>query len=112
MSLLVRIRADALGGEMTVEHVILASLGIAVLALLVSRDRLSQRVQILEIRLERLLRHVGFDPDPNPPASEDVAALARVPGGKIAAIKAYRKQTGAGLREAKAEVERLMEKGV
>jgi ribosomal protein L7/L12 len=32
-------------------------------------------------------------------------------GAKIAAIKAYRRQTGAGLRESKAAVERLMQKG-
>lgn len=34
-------------------------------------------------------------------------ALARTPGGKIAAIKAYRLQTGAGLKKAKEAVERM-----
>ncbi len=47
--------------------------------------------------------------DPNPPVTDEVAALARTPGGKIAAIKAYRKQTGAGLKEAKDAVERFAE---
>ncbi len=79
--------------------------------LLFSRDRLNQRVRTLEIRLERLLRHVGFDADRIPPASDAVATLARTPGAKIAAIKAYRQETGATLREAKAEVERLARDG-
>jgi ribosomal protein L7/L12 len=95
----------------TVENMMSAFLALVVLALLFSRDRLKMRVSRLEVRLEKLLRHVGFDPDPNPPATADIAVLARTPGGKIAAIKAYREQTGAGLREAKAEVERLMEQG-
>jgi ribosomal protein L7/L12 len=89
-----------------------AFLGLAVLGLMVSRDRLNQRLNTLEARLEKLLLHVGFDADPNPPATEDVAVLARTPGAKIAAIKAYRRQTGAGVRESMAEVERLRKKGV
>jgi ribosomal protein L7/L12 len=88
-----------------------AFLCLVVLGLMVSRDRLNRRVNTLEVRLEKLLLHVGFVADPNPPATDDVAVLARTPGAKIAAIKAYRKQTGAGLRESKAVVERLMEKG-
>ena len=48
-------------------------------------------------------------PDPPPP---DPAALARVrpilsSEGKIAAIRAYREDTGAGLREAKLAVDTL-----
>jgi ribosomal protein L7/L12 len=88
-----------------------AFLSLVALGLMISHARLKQRVNTLEVRLEKLLLHVGFDADPNPPATDDVAVLARTPGGKIAAIKAYRKQTGAGLRESKAVVERMMEKG-
>jgi ribosomal protein L7/L12 len=88
-----------------------AFLFLVVLGLMISRDRLNRRVNTLEVRLEKLLLHVGFDADPNPPATDDVAVLARTPGAKMAAIKAYRKQTGAGLRESKAEVERLMKGG-
>ena len=47
-----------------------------------------------------------------PPAPPDAAALAAVrpilaSDGKIAAIKAYREQTGTGLREAKLAVDTL-----
>jgi hypothetical protein len=89
------------------EHVVSIFLSLVILGLLVSRDRLNKRVCNLEIRLEKLLLHVGFEADPKPPATNDVAVLACTPGAKIAAIKAYREQTGAGLREAKMEVERL-----
>lgn len=90
------------------QSVVSIFLGLVLLGLLISRDRLNQRVRHLETRLERLLLHLGFDADQIPPATDEVKALARTPGGKIAAIKAYRQQTGAGLREAKTEVERLM----
>lgn len=90
------------------QQVISIFLGLAVLGLLISRDSLNQRVHNLETRLGRLQLHLGFDADQIPPASDEVKALARTPGSKIAAIRAYRQQTGAGLREAKAEVERLM----
>jgi ribosomal protein L7/L12 len=66
------------------------------------------RLRNLELRLARLFKHVGFDADAKLPASEEVKALAGTPGGKIAAIRAYREQAGAGLKEAKEEVERLM----
>ncbi len=80
---------------------------LALSGLFFSLDRLSRRVSTLEMRLQRLLRHVGFDADRIPAASAEVIALARTPGAQIAAIKAYRQQTGASLREAKAEIERL-----
>jgi ribosomal protein L7/L12 len=38
---------------------------------------------------------------------DDVKVLARTPGSKIAAIKLYREQTGASLKEAKDAVERM-----
>jgi ribosomal protein L7/L12 len=100
-----------MNGEMIMESFMSALLGLGVLGWMISLGRLKQRVDILEVRLEKLLLHVGFDADPNPPATDDVAVLARTPGAKIAAIKAYRRQTGAGLRESKAAVERFMQKG-
>jgi hypothetical protein len=35
------------------------------------------------------LPHVDFVADPNPPITDEVKVLARRPGAKIAAIKAY-----------------------
>lgn len=75
------------------------------------QTRSEARLHNVELRLARLLKHVGFDADAKLPASEEVKSLAGTPGGKIAAIKAYREQTGAGLKEAKEEVERLMRSG-
>ena len=73
------------------------------------QTRMEKRLRDLEVRFEKLLRHVDFVADPNPPITDDVRVLARTPGAKIAAIKAYRQQTGAGLKEAKEAVEKLME---
>jgi LmbE family N-acetylglucosaminyl deacetylase len=75
-----------------------------------SQTRVEKRLRDLEVRFEKLLLHVGFAADPNPPITDDVRVLARTPGAKVAAIKAYRQQTGAGLKEAKEAVERMMEK--
>ena len=72
-----------------------------------SRSQLARRALDLEIRLHKLQAHVGFVTDANPPITEDVKVLAQTPGSKIAAIKLYRQQTGAGLKEAKAAVERM-----
>jgi len=76
-------------------------------SLLRSNERLQKRVLDLEIRLHKLQEHIGFVADPNPPITDEVKLLARTPGSKIAAIKLYRQQTGAGLKEAKDAVERM-----
>jgi hypothetical protein len=72
-----------------------------------SNERLQRRVRILEIRLDKIQQHIGFVADPTECIMEDVKVLARTPGSKIAAIKLYRDQTGAGLREAKDAIERM-----
>ena len=79
------------------------------LALTRSSARTEQRLVDLQVRFEKLARHVGFvpDADPTPLVTDDVRMLARTPGSKIAAIKLYRQQTGAGLKEAKDAVERM-----
>jgi LmbE family N-acetylglucosaminyl deacetylase len=76
-----------------------------------SQTRMEKRLRDLEVRFEKLLLHVGFVADPSPPITDEVRVLARTPGAKIAAIRAYRQQTRAGLKEAKEAVERLMETG-
>jgi len=72
-----------------------------------SNGELQKRVLELEIRLHQLQKHVGFVTDAKPPITDDVRVLAQTPGSKIAAIKLYRQQTGAGLKEAKAAVEEM-----
>ncbi len=72
-------------------------------------ERLQKRVLDLEVRLHKIQEHLGFVADPSPPVTDDVKVLARTPGSKIAAIKLYRQQTGAGLKDAKDAVERMME---
>jgi LmbE family N-acetylglucosaminyl deacetylase len=74
-----------------------------------SQTRMERRLRDLEVRFEKLLLHVGFVADPSPPITDEVRVLARTPGAKIAAIRAYRQQTGAGLKEAEEAVEKLME---
>jgi hypothetical protein len=77
------------------------------LSLVRSNERLQKRVLELEIRFHKLQDHIGFVADSDPPVTDDVKVLARTPGSKIAAIKLYRQQTGAGLKEAKEAVERM-----
>ncbi len=64
----------------------------------------------LEAKVDLLLKNanIKYDPVANAP-SEVIEALRR--GAKIEAIKRYREQTGAGLREAKDFVERLQSAG-
>ena len=76
-----------------------------------SKSVLAQRqLDRIEAKLDRILEHLGLDFD------EDAAGLATVSsavrdlaaqGRKIEAIKLLREETGAGLSEAKAVVDRL-----
>jgi len=77
------------------------------LSLLRSNEQLQKRVLDLEIRLHKLQNHIGFVADLSPVITDEVKVLARTPGSKIAAIKLYRQQTGAGLKEAKAAIEQM-----
>jgi ribosomal protein L7/L12 len=58
----------------------------------------------LERKIDLILNHLGVDP--NQGANEKVMELLKA-GQKIQAIKLYREQTGAGLKEAKDYVESL-----
>ena len=67
------------------------------------RDRLAR----VEQKLDLLLTHAGLDY--TPPAKSTWQALAdEGPARKIAAIKVYREETGAGLAEAKRAVEEYL----
>ncbi|MFE2515033.1 ribosomal protein L7/L12 [Streptomyces mirabilis] len=92
----------------------MGTLGFFVLAMIVFacyaglEGRLSRndrRIARVEKKLDRILDHLGLaEPDPE---LEQVVALARE-GRKIQAIKVYREVTGAGLKEAKDAVDRLV----
>ena len=57
--------------------------------------------------IDRALEAHGIDFDPYPGLDERIALEART-SGKISAIKMYRRETGADLREAKEAVESIM----
>ncbi len=70
-------------------------------------ERLRKRVEILETRVDNLMKNAGFDvTKPVSDASEEVMELL-LTGRKVEAIKAYRRATGASLQDAKKYVESL-----
>jgi ribosomal protein L7/L12 len=69
-----------------------------------NRDRLTR----VEQKLDLLLTHAGLDYTPAPKAAWQALA-DEGPARKIAAIKAYREETGAGLADAKRSVEKYIE---
>jgi hypothetical protein len=68
-----------------------------------SSDNL-QRLRRIERKVDLILSHLGIDPSQG--VSQQVMEHMKA-GQKIQAIKAYREQTGAGLKEAKDHVEGL-----
>lgn len=61
----------------------------------------------LERKLDAILVHLGVEfPDMSPELRQEIQQLVNQ-GKKIEAIKLYREQTGAGLKEAKDAVESL-----
>jgi hypothetical protein len=78
-----------------------------VLTVAIAQYRLSMRLRRQEELLARLTARLGLDPALPVEPSETVKQLARSPSSYIAAIKTYREQSGVGLVEAKAVVDRL-----
>ena len=69
-----------------------------------------ERLARVEQKLDLLLAHAGVDHAPAPKAAWQALA-DEGPARKIAAVKAYREETGAGLAEAKRAVEEYVGKG-
>ena len=63
-----------------------------------------RRLRRIERKIDLILKHLGLDPDQG--VNQQVMELVKA-GQKIQAIKLYREQTGAGLKEAKEYVEGL-----
>jgi ribosomal protein L7/L12 len=90
---------------MTIPEYLLAFLLICnAIALLSSRTRYSPDV---ERKLNLILVHFGIDPTAQVAPSSRVVSLAADPRQRIEAIKAYRMQTGAGLKEAVAVIDKI-----
>lgn len=73
--------------------------------------RINERLGRNEARWQALLRHLGVVPGQLSEPTDEVKALARDPDRRIEAIRAYRQQTGTGLKEAKDVIERLASGG-
>ena len=83
-----------------------------VLAFLLSANALSlfshmRHIQEMERKLNLVLTHLGIDPNVQVAPSSHVMSLAADPRQRIEAIKAYREQTGAGLKEAVAVIDKV-----
>jgi ribosomal protein L7/L12 len=90
---------------MTIPEYLLAFLLIAnVISLLSNRTR---HIQDVERKLNLILVHLGIDPTAQVAPSSRVMGLAADPRQRVEAIKAYRMQTGAGLKEAAAVIDKI-----
>lgn len=81
----------------------------AALGLCAVLGSLGRRVRSLEQQMSVLQRHLGLISPPLYSPSDRVKQLAADPKRKLEAIKAYREESGLGLREAKRIVEELIE---
>jgi ribosomal protein L7/L12 len=67
----------------------------------------AQRLRDVERKLNLLLSHLDIDPTSQVSPSSHVISLAADPKQRMAAIKAYRRETGAGLKDAAAAIDQL-----
>jgi ribosomal protein L7/L12 len=72
----------------------------------------ARRLRDVERKLDLIIAHLGIDPmtpmtTTTVTPSSLVVSLAADPKQRIAALKAYRQQTGAGLKEAVVVVDRI-----
>jgi hypothetical protein len=72
---------------------------------------LDRRLRSVERNLSALLRHFDIDPFAVAPPSDKVKHLAADRARRIEAIRVYRQETGADLREAKATIDWLARSG-
>ncbi len=68
---------------------------------------ISRTLQETAAMMRRLIAHQGVDRDTVAEPSDKVKELALNPKSYVAAIKAYREQSGLGLKEAKAVIDEL-----
>ena len=70
-------------------------------------SRINDQAQWIQFGLGKLLEKQGIEVGRAVEPSPRVKELAQVPGAEVEAIRAYREQTGLGLKEARAVVKAL-----
>jgi len=80
---------------------------VLLLIIWITVTRIERRLREHGHQLDLLLRQAGVDPSKPAEPSERVKLLAQQPSRRVEAIKAYRQETGADLRTAKAMIESL-----
>jgi hypothetical protein len=68
---------------------------------------INRRLQRMEARLTTILNYLGIEQGILAKPSEKVKDLAKMKDSKIEAVRVYRQQTGASLKETVAVVEKL-----
>jgi ribosomal protein L7/L12 len=84
----------------------LLALGL-LLIIWITLTRIERRLRENDYKVDLLVRHAGIDPSKPAEPSDRVRLLAQQPSQRIEAIKAYREESGADLRAAKAMIESL-----
>jgi ribosomal protein L7/L12 len=97
--------------EIFMESYLPFAAGLAIVFAIFELSHIHRRLQQSEAMLARLLDHFNIELGVLAEPSEKVKNLAIRPGSKIEAIKAYRKQTGVDVKQAKEVVERLASLG-
>jgi ribosomal protein L7/L12 len=96
--------------EAAMDFTLLLGAIVVLTTVMFAQSRIESRLRSQEAKIDKLLSHLGIELDgPLEEPSETVKQLARTPGQYIAAITAYRQQTGAGLKEAKAVIDKLVQ---
>jgi ribosomal protein L7/L12 len=80
---------------------------IILVAIAFAQLRLERQLSNQQVTIAKLVARLGVKLDSPLEPSDAVKKLAKSPGQYILAIRAYREETGAGLKEAKAVVDKL-----
>jgi ribosomal protein L7/L12 len=84
---------------------------IILVAIAVAQLRLGRQLSDQQATIAKLVARLGVELDSPLEPSDAVRELAKNPDQYIVAIRAYRQETGAGLKEAKAVVDKLTRAG-
>ena len=99
----------ALGALLIVFSVLIFLLWIATSMQGLKIDRIEHRVERLERKINRIIRHLGIESADATPQEPNAIRELLLQGRKIDAIKAYRAEYNVGLKEAKEAVDAIEE---